>query len=167
MITPVEHLFPILFAVAVHELGHIFVMLALGIKLNTCKSRFWGIKITADFSGSSYAKELAVILAGSGANLLFAFLLRDLDGYAYAALSYGMFNLLPAHFLDGGEAFRLFLLMHGVQPASVRAIIRGFTLAVTVAMWIVSVYFALKGFGEALLITVLYMMVSCFFDKNY
>lgn len=167
MTAATKHLIPVLVAVAVHELGHIFAMLALGIKISTWKSRFWGMKISADFSESSYAKELAVILAGSGADLLFAFLLRNLDGYSYAALSYGIFNLLPAHFLDGGEALRLFLLMVGIEPASVRTLSRGFTLAVTVFVWIFSVYFALKGIGGALLVTVFYMMISCFFDKNY
>ena len=76
MTAATKHLIPVLVAVAVHELGHIFAMLALGIKISTWKSRFWGMKISADFSESSYAKELAVILAGSGADLLFAFLLR-------------------------------------------------------------------------------------------
>ncbi|MBQ7821785.1 MAG: hypothetical protein IJ391_05835 [Clostridia bacterium] len=162
----IDALLPVLFAVAVHELGHIAVMYILGIKADSVHSRFWGIRINADLSRIGYAGELAVMLAGSGVDLLLAVMPGQSEKYAYACAAYGVFNLLPADFLDGGDVLRTALLWLGVSPKAVYGICRAATVTVTVLVWIAAVYLALRGFGTALLISSCYMMLTCFFARN-
>lgn len=110
-----ETLAAVLLASAVHELGHLLVLLALGARIRGFRAEVLGMVMETDVFGLSYPKELAAVLAGPAANLLFA-----------AALSAGpseerfilmganivlcLFNLLPIPPLDGGRAAGLFLI---------------------------------------------------------
>ena len=161
-----DSLFAIALAVLIHELGHIATMKIVGVAHRGVKSSFWGLGIDADFSKRSYMSELLVMLSGSAANLIFAFIEILPDQCTYACLAYGIYNLLPAGFLDGGEVVRLFLLVLGLEPGRVSAVCNTLTLAVTVAVWTSAVYLALRGAAAALLISAFYMIGYCFFRDN-
>ena len=93
-----------------HELGHLAVM---GIKKVSVKKVLFygaGIKIIPDksFDLADFRTELAVLLAGSGANFIAAaglWLCGDLHMKLFAVINavIGAFNLLPLQSLDGGK----------------------------------------------------------------
>ncbi len=163
-----EYLLPAVVAVLVHELGHLFMMSLLGVRFLSGRSSFWGIKIKADYTKSSYAKELLVSAFGIFANFLctYVFFVCGANEYAYASLAYGIFNLLPAHFLDGGDIVRTVMLMSKADERAVYSISRILSIGVTVILWIAAVYFAVRIGNITLLITVFYMMFVCFFDEK-
>lgn len=159
-----ESLFQILLAVSVHELGHILCMRIFRVPPKSTSVRFWGIGINADFSHSSYACELAVYAAGSLCDLIMAVFLQGYPEYSFACIAYGVFNLLPAGFLDGGEILKILLLFTGLSRYRVKKICECVTWAFCIMLWVISVYFALKGAGAALLVSAVYMLGFCFLD---
>lgn len=161
----IEEALSVAAAIFVHELGHILVMRFFGIRSSGGRCRFWGIGISADLGRVTYGRELAVYASGSLADLIFAFIFGDSRiGIPFAA--YGMFNLLPASFLDGGEMLRLSLLMFGVDDFAVSRICRVLTVTVTGVVWTLSVRLALGGVGIGLLVTSTCMLGACFFDSE-
>ena len=140
------------------------MMLLLGIKLCSGSFSLWGIKITADYMESSYPKELFVSVSGSLSNLIFAGMLLSMDRneYGYAMIAYGIFNLLPADFLDGGEILRLILQMLKTDDYLLSKICHYTSCFVTVILWILSVYVAIKYHSAAILISVFYMIFLSF-----
>ncbi|MBE6605889.1 MAG: hypothetical protein E7635_02485 [Ruminococcaceae bacterium] len=163
-----EYLFAVITALAVHELGHLFMMLILKVKIYSARTRFWGVLIGADYSKSSYVKELLVSISGILANILGAhifFLLKQSE-YAYAMLAYGLFNLLPLYFLDGGDILRTLLLIIGMSESTVYKLMRRLSVIISIFIWIVAIYFAMKGASITLLLTSVYMISVCFFDKT-
>lgn len=146
-------------AVTVHELGHIIAMKLLGIKHTSVTPRFFGLGINADFSRVSYTKEIIVCVSGSVSNFILALFTLNFPVLAFSAAAYGIFNLLPVSFLDGGEILKLLLKTADVPDAAAFRICDFCTTAVTVVLWIISVYLAVIGAGTAMLITALYMVV--------
>lgn len=163
-----ESLLPALFAVLAHELGHLVFMFLMKVRFCGAGNSLWGIKITADYTKSTYLKELCVSSGGALSNFLFAyiFFMTNADEYAYAMLAYGIFNLLPAHFLDGGDIVRVLMLMSPVGVRVSESVCRYLSISVTLFIWVIAVYFAMNTANIALLITVFYMMIACFFDKS-
>lgn len=161
-----EALFPVMLAVSAHELCHILCMRIFKIPQKNTSVRFWGIGLNADFSHSTYICELAVYASGSLGNFLLALFLSEYPDYKYACIAYGIFNLLPASFLDGGEILKILLLLTGLSQYVVKRICVCVTHAFCIILWVISVYFALKGAGAALLVSSLYMLGFCFCDKK-
>lgn len=158
-----ESLFSILLAVSVHELGHILCMRIFRVPQISTSVRFWGIGLNADFSRSSHICELAVYAAGSLSDLLLAVFLSGYPQYKYACIAYGVFNLLPAGFLDGGEMLKILLSFTGLSRYRIKRVCDSITFALCIILWIISVYFALRGAGSALLVSAVYMLGFCFF----
>lgn len=164
----IELIFPSLLAVMVHEAGHLFMMLLLGVKFYSGRYSLWGIKITADYMKSSYTKELFVSVSGSLSNLVFATMLFSAgkNEYGYAMIAYGAFNLLPADFLDGGEILRLILQMLKADDYLSSQICHYTSGFVTVILWILSVYIAIKYNSATILISVFYMIFISFSQED-
>lgn len=118
----------VLFAAAVHELGHCLALRLLGVPVAGLRVGVFGAELAADRSGLSYAGELAAVLAGPGANLLCAAAATLLGGtrwveFTGANLVLCAFNLIPLRPLDGGRALEL-LAAWAAGPAAGERIAR-------------------------------------------
>lgn len=92
-------------AAAVHELGHLAAVYALGGRV--CRLRLTAAGAELRLEGTmSYGRELLCALAGPLVNLLLAFGAAQLRAVVFAGLNLvlGLFNLLPLSVLDGGKA---------------------------------------------------------------
>lgn len=108
-------------ACALHELGHVLAVRALGGRLRALKLSAVGAQLTLDPERPlSYGRELLAALAGPGASLLTAWLAARSGLFLFAGLSMGqgLFNLLPLQPLDGGRCVQLLLaLLAGEERA--------------------------------------------------
>lgn len=120
-------LLTVLGAAAVHELGHWFVLRALGAKVTGFRLNALGAVLETESQCLSYGGELAAVLAGPGANLLAAAALAAVGGGHWPAaiganLVLSAFNLLPLRPLDGGRALYLAAAWLGGPDAGERAV---------------------------------------------
>ncbi len=154
----------VLFAVLTHEMAHLIVMRILGVGASRVKFGVFGIGIEAKYALGSYLKQAAVSFAGSAVNIACAVLLRGHTELSAACFAYGIFNLLPLSALDGGELVDITLTVCGVPDRTRHNVSRLIDTAMTALLWMVSVYLALNGVGEGLLVSSLYMVFSrlCF-----
>jgi len=115
-----------LFAAAVHEMGHILCANAVKAPIMRFDVELWGGRM---FYGGmlSYKQELVVALGGIAANLLAAPLgLIPIFGvygklFYYSCFCYALINIVPAKTLDGGEVLRCLLRLCGEQYMADRA----------------------------------------------
>ena len=100
---------PILYAMGVHELAHVVMMLACGGRVRRLTLRFADLRI--DAAGLGYRQELLAALAGPLVNLVCGalFCMRS-PAFAAYSLMLGIYNLLPVWPLDGGRALYLLLV---------------------------------------------------------
>ena len=99
-------------AVLLHETGHLLAARVCGIPLRRAGGGLFGLRLFFDFSRASFIREAAVHLAGPGAGILSAVLVRAAAGPGpFSAVSLGLaaVNLLPVTGLDGGSALRCLL----------------------------------------------------------
>jgi stage IV sporulation protein FB len=103
----------ILGASAVHELGHLSVLVLFRRKVTALRIGMFGAVLDVDCRNLSYGKELLAVLAGPAANLLCAGgMTRFGSGNELLTgihLILGGFNLLPIRPLDGGRGTELIL----------------------------------------------------------
>lgn len=112
----------VLSAAAVHELGHYLVLRSCGAKISGLRISIFGAVMETESGQLSYGKELAAVLAGPAANLLWALALAAFGGdrqtvSAGANLVLCIFNLLPVRPLDGGRALELLVTWCGGPAA--------------------------------------------------
>lgn len=105
-----EAFLAILFAAAVHELGHYLALRFQGIPVTGLRLSPWGAVMDCRRESLSYGGELLALLAGPLANLgisaVLCFVPHPPETLIGAGLVLGGFNLLPLRRLDGGEALR-------------------------------------------------------------
>lgn len=109
-------------AAAVHEAGHIAVLLACGARIRRLRLDIFGLRL--DYGGSpSRTALLCAALAGPAAGLLYAFPAMRAAGKSLRmsgaiSLLLSCFNLLPALPLDGGRALSLLCRARTVRLCS-------------------------------------------------
>ena len=93
----------VLGAAAIHELGHWLVLRHWGVQTACLRLTVFGAEMISVSAGLSYGKELAAVLAGPLANLLWGLLLAWLGGPwlvpAGANLVLCAFNLLSVRWI--------------------------------------------------------------------
>ena len=142
----------VLGAAAIHELGHWLVLRHWGVQTSCLRLTVFGAEMVSVSAGLSYGKELAAVLAGPLANLLWGLVLACLGGTwavpAGANLILCAFNLLPVRPLDGGRAVELLVSWAAGPAAGERAarwIGAGTALLSALALWAV-----MEGSGGSL-----------------
>ena len=111
-----ESLLTVLLCSLMHELGHIAVMLCLGITPGTVTFCAGGIALPAKELDCSCGKAVLILLAGPAVNLLSAavsILTGQTGTFAAASLALGIFNLMPFRSFDGG---RIYACLRGSEP---------------------------------------------------
>jgi len=90
-----------------HEAGHFMAMYLLGCKPSLISIGMFGIRVEQPAgNNASFAKSMAISLAGPAVNLICFAVLAAATGINYVALIHlaiGVFNLLPMEYLDGGQ----------------------------------------------------------------
>lgn len=157
--------------VIIHESGHLLAMACCGIKLDAV--RFTAISVNIrrrDSRVQSYPKEVAVLLGGVAANLLFAlgvylFSFQSLRAMFLIAvnLAVAIFNILPIGDLDGGMLCRL-LCDHFFSPRLALHISRGVSFFVLTPLFALSILLMIRGGGNfTLLLTCIYLAATVIF----
>lgn len=158
---------PLLFAVLIHELGHLTAMWILDCAPKRIRLVPAAVEITTKLqSGGKY--EIFIALCGPAVNLLlFAtlfvnYLAFNNDGYLTVGLInllIGLFNLLPVTGLDGGTV--LFnILCRKTEPSKAALIMRIINFSVALAALITAVTLCFKGqFNLSFFILALYLAV--------
>ena len=96
-------------AAALHELGHLLMMRAFGVRVSGVSFRLTDVLIRAESPPTAMA-DFLITLAGPGTNLILAGLTIPFGGFfGTANLAVGVFNLLPVISLDGGRLLTIAL----------------------------------------------------------
>ena len=140
---------PILFAIVLHELGHLLASLLLGIKINRIYISIFGARLEIANS-IPYYKELLMALAGPLLGIV-GYLLTiksamyhpSLMAFSITSLALSIFNLFPLDTLDGGRVIRcVFCSLFSLDTAEkTMQILSFFTLF---SFWLISVYIMIK-----------------------
>ena len=158
---------PTLFAVCVHELGHLFAMWLLECAPKKIKLIPTSVQITAPIT-KRYRNDILIALFGPLVNFFFTlvfyvnymFFKNDVSFfYAGINLCLGLFNSLPVSGLDGGTVvYSLVSQKHNPDKAAVT--LRIITFSVSAALIITAVMLTLKGFfNPSLYILGIYLFI--------
>lgn len=91
----------------VHELGHGLAMCLTGAGIREIRLYAAGIQLKTNNCLFTVGQTLWIYVSGPLMNLLFAYLLREIQPLdAVLHLGMGLFNLLPYQMLDGGTALQ-------------------------------------------------------------
>ena len=158
---------PLIFAVVMHEGGHLLVMWILDCCPKRVRLVPAAVEITAVF-GCSRKKEIAVALAGPAVNLVLFFTLwfnflayknEPVLVCALINLLICIFNMLPVTGLDGGTVL-FSLLTRRKAPEKAALIMRIINLSLAAALLFAAVYLCFHGKTNiSLFITALYLIV--------
>lgn len=158
---------PLIFAVVMHEGGHLLVMWILDCSPRRVRLVPAALEITAAF-GCSRKKEIAVALAGPAVNLVLFFTLwfnflaykgEQTLIYALINLLICIFNMLPVTGLDGGTVL-FSLLARRKTPERAALIMRVINLSLAAVLISAAVYLCFHGkVNISLFITALYLIV--------
>ena len=141
----------LLLAALSHELGHILMSFALGIRLKECTLGIYGAGLMPEDGLYSYGKELLLCLAGplanfflgsSGLVLGLSHPSELLEYFSLSSLVLGCLNLLPIRDFDGGRIlFSLFALLFSPTVADRALTILSFLFVFL--LWSFSLYLLL------------------------
>ena len=162
---------PCVLASLIHEGGHLAAMLLLNCPPESCTVSAFGARIVTDSRRPpGYRQQIMISLAGPGINFLAAAGLWIAAGLGAVGCSraaavhilLGVFNMLPAGALDGGQALRCVLCLRGAPDRADR-VLRVLSAAVLLPVAIGSLYLVLSGSGNGtLLIVSIYLTVLVF-----
>lgn len=149
-----------------HELGHLTLLWLFDCKPSKLSFELAGITVIKSGYRLSVCREVLVLLAGSGINLLLAFCcFRWAPTFAAVHLLLGLFNLLPFPMLDGGKLLNLFLesRMLPERAAAFELIIQMVILIIITCFCIISMQFGQPNW--MLLITACYLFSLVLFSE--
>ena len=162
---PPDRLLALLLAAAAHELGHLFMILALGLRLRSL--RFDGRGLCLEYDGPANGLgHLLVAAAGPLAGLGWAWcasLWSGRLGLDWLADSAGLsllltaYNLLPALPLDGGRML-LHLSCAALGDARGRRLTDTVSLGIGCALLALGIWLLLRGLGAALLLAAVWLL---------
>ena len=149
-------------AAALHELGHLGMMAALGVRVRAIDLRVFDIRISAD-SPQRLRDDLCITLAGPAVNLLLAAALVPFGSFfGEANLALGSFNLLPVVSLDGGRALYL-LLRRRHEPRLCSRAVKILSFLILLPLMTAGIYTLLQsGYNYSLLAVSLYLLAVLF-----
>lgn len=157
-----------LLACALHEGGHLAVLLLFHEKPAAVTVGLWGIRIERRGGVSlSYRQGIAVALAGPCVNWLCAALFRFvLPTFAAVHLALGALHLLPVEPLDGGQALKNTLCCFLSEPAAERVML-WVSAVVLFPLFCLGFYLLLlSGRNFTLLALCLYLVSGIFFCRK-
>lgn len=161
-------------ATAIHEGGHLGMMLLCRVPPKTVRIRPFGVLIQEQ-SGcrKTYLREILIALSGPFANgIVVAILFFTQWGsnliqssFFLTNLALGIFNCLPVESLDGGRALAAFLSPH-IAPLRAERVVMTASLLTIIPMAIVGFLLLLGShYNFSLLAASVYLML-CFVLKN-
>ncbi len=139
-------------AALTHELGHILMAKACGIRLRECTIGLYGAGLTPEESLYSYGQEILLCLAGPLVNLFLGssglvlgrtYPSELLSAFVLSSFLLGGLNLLPIRDFDGGRILsavcHLFL-----SPALATRILSALSFLFVFLLWSLSLYLLLR-----------------------
>ncbi len=164
---------PTLFAVMIHELGHLLAMWALDCAPKQVKLIPASIQITSEFS-KRYRNDIIIALCGPLVNLVIFLALytnhlvfKNEITLCYALLNLIVFcfNILPVSGLDGGTILFSTLAKKGDYNKA-KIAVNIITLSVAVAGLILAVTLTIRGkINISLYIIVIYLIITVFMKR--
>lgn len=101
----------------IHELGHLFAGIILGLKVKKISIMPFGISINfEDYSEKYCIKKIIIALAGPLVNLIIVILgiyNNWEEDIIYSNILIGMFNIIPIYPLDGGRILKYIVQLSG------------------------------------------------------
>lgn len=155
-------------ASAMHECGHLVMMLLLDCPPSCCTLGAFGMRIEMGAERTvGYGRNVAISAAGPAVNALCVVLFSALDNSTVATvhLVQCIFNLLPAAALDGGQILRCICCLCGGERVADRLLL-GLSVAVLIPLATVAGYLALSGGNASLLIVVGYLALLVFWHPT-
>lgn len=151
-----------------HELGHLAVMLMLGVPVHQVELTVFGAEIRTSHMNVSPAGAAAIYAAGAGANLLSAagvMCIRpttiEAEFFALCSISLAVLNLLPIRTLDGGCILEI--AISRIAPFHMTAIVDVISSAALFFLWLAAVYLLLVCSGNlSLMLFCLYLFVTIY-----
>lgn len=143
---------PALFAIIMHEIGHLFAMWALECAPKRIKLIPASIQITSPFS-QRYKNDIIIALCGPAVNFILfltlyfnylAFKNELTLYYALLNLIIGLFNSMPVTGLDGGTVL-FSILAKRLELSTATLIVRIVTVIIAAALIITAILFSIKG----------------------
>ncbi len=155
-------------ASAMHECGHLLMMLLRGCPPSCCTLGAFGMRIEMGATRTvGYGDNILISAAGPAVNLLCAIFFCALGNAAVATVHLVQcgFNLLPAEALDGGQICRCVCCRYGGERVADRLLL-GLSVAVLIPLATAAVYLALSGGNLSLLIVVGYLTLLVFWHPS-
>ncbi|MBR6502884.1 MAG: site-2 protease family protein [Clostridia bacterium] len=143
---------PTLFAVFIHESGHLLAMWAADCQPKAVRLIPTSVQIIRGFSTKKYG-ETAIAFCGPAANMVLFFVLfanykffGSEFSLNFAILNFviAVFNLLPVSGLDGGTLLTLFIARF-TNVYKAESIVRIVTVAFAIVAFLLGVYLASSG----------------------
>lgn len=148
----------ILLPIAVHELGHLIVMGICGAKIKAVLLTIKGIKIQRKEQIFGYGAEIAIVLGGVVANIIFAVCLKLFCFQSMrimllisANIAVVIFNLMPIGDLDGGQLLKL-TGAHLLGPDTAQKLSKIMSVAVLAMLFGFTIFLITAGLANVTLL---------------
>lgn len=164
---------PTLFAVFIHESGHLLAMWAADCQPKAIRLIPTSVQIVRGFSPKKCG-EVAITVCGPAANLVifgvltanyFIFKIEQSLTFGALNLVIAIFNLLPVSGLDGG-ALLTALIAHFTDIYKAEGIVRIITAIFSVVVFLLGIYLWVSGtVNISVFIVAVYLGVCCLIKK--